>query len=79
MTIFPRVDDRRVTIILRRALLVELFALLVVCYAGVATLDPHRTVSPRIVDCGFVIGVAGLAYGLLGDWLRNRAASGEGE
>ncbi|WP_435362109.1 hypothetical protein [Haloarchaeobius sp. DFWS5] len=55
--------------VLRKALLVELFALLVVLYAGFAMLSPDKHLSPRILDYGFLIGLGGLVYGLVGDWI----------
>ena len=60
----------------QKALLIELFAILLVLYRGFALLSPELYSSPEILHAGFVIGLIGLVYGLAGSLLTRAFQNG---
>lgn len=53
---------------LRKAILLELFAILLVLY-GIGTMYSERLGYPILLHVGFYLGLIGLFYGLLGSFL----------
>ncbi|MBP1901904.1 hypothetical protein J2744_001582 [Halorubrum trapanicum] len=60
----------------QKAVLIEVFALLLTVHRGVAMLSPDMYASPGSLHFGLLIGFLGLIYGLAGETIRN-ASQGE--
>ncbi|WP_256300788.1 hypothetical protein [Haloarchaeobius salinus] len=50
----------------QKALLSELFAILLVLYGGFTVIAPYQTGHPSFIHAGFYLGLFGFLYGLVG-------------
>lgn len=61
---------------LQKAVLIEVFAVLLTVHRGIAMLSPDMYASPGSLHLGLLIGLVGLIYGLVGETIGN-APQGE--
>ncbi len=57
--------------VVRSALLVESFAIVVLLYGGFTVMSPDLSSYPLYLHAGFYLGVLGLVYGVVGSIVVN--------
>ncbi|ELZ16571.1 hypothetical protein [Natrinema limicola] len=60
---------------LQKAILIEVFAVLLTVHRGIAMLSPDMYASPGSLHFGLLIGLLGLIYGLAGEAIGNSPQS----